>query len=167
MSHRGKRNSNGNAESVHSTASKTSGSIKDSSKNVPPRRFSASLKHFITAGALAIGLFVLKNFSGKNGPLPHGAYALCTPNGQNIYTVDSLNSKVQCMVVENSRIIDLGPLRQLFQMSIDLLLMVFFVKKATCRLGGRRGIALPQELVLLWHIFQFASFRQEQLWYRD
>ena len=113
MSRREKRSSSGKAESVHSTASKGPGSIKDSSKKAPPRRISASLKHLISVGTLAIGLLVFRNFGRKSGPLPHGTYALCSPSGQNIYTVDSQNSKVQCIVVENSRISDLGPLRSL------------------------------------------------------
>lgn len=39
-----------------------------------------------------------------------GTYALCSPNGPSIYTVNAKNEKVQCIVVEGSKVIDTGSL---------------------------------------------------------
>ncbi|KAH8119350.1 amidohydrolase family-domain-containing protein [Phellopilus nigrolimitatus] len=36
------------------------------------------------------------------------SYALCSPNGRAIYTVDDNNSKVQCLLVHNDRILETG-----------------------------------------------------------
>jgi hypothetical protein len=38
------------------------------------------------------------------------SYALCSRNGTRIYTVDAMNTKVQCAVIHNSKFVDVGPL---------------------------------------------------------
>lgn len=44
-------------------------------------------------------------------PLPV-TYALCSKEGDKIYTVDGNNSKTQCIIVQQSYIIDTGSLRK-------------------------------------------------------
>lgn len=37
-------------------------------------------------------------------------YALCTPNGKGIYTVDDANSLVECILIHHGTIVDTGDL---------------------------------------------------------
>jgi hypothetical protein len=46
--------------------------------------------------------------------LSENAYALCTPDANNIYTVDTNNTKTQCIVVSGPLIVDTGSVRQCF-----------------------------------------------------
>lgn len=46
---------------------------------------------------------------GNDVPLPP-SYALCTRDGDNIYTVDEENKRVQCLLVQDAHIIDAGSL---------------------------------------------------------
>lgn len=63
-----------------------------------------------TSVALALCLWLYnRRRSGILSVLPE-TYALCSPNGSNIYTVNAKNEKVQCIVVEGSKVVDMGNL---------------------------------------------------------
>lgn len=65
------------------------------------------LKLFSIA-TLASAIFWAKT-SRAPGSMP-ASYAVCSVEGEGIYTVDNRNSRVQCIVVNTTRIIDIGDL---------------------------------------------------------
>jgi hypothetical protein len=83
-----------------------------------PPKISSSLQHkpkssgriylLLSVVALAGFLFL---FSRTPSALSD-SYALCSRDGAKIYTVDETNSQTQCIVVQNSYIIDTGALRE-------------------------------------------------------
>ncbi|KAG5638423.1 hypothetical protein H0H81_012754 [Sphagnurus paluster] len=71
----------------------------------PPTSFSPKLRLGLFGIALASAVFLYAR------PAASPAYALCAQgNRKAIYTVDSSNSEVQCMVVRGARIVDTGDL---------------------------------------------------------
>lgn len=59
-----------------------------------------------------LSLVYLAFFTRQQAPLPD-AYALCSRDGQYIYTVDPVKPKVQCIVVQDSEIFDTGSIGML------------------------------------------------------
>lgn len=47
---------------------------------------------------------------GQAEPPPPGAYALCSPEGQQVYTVDATHPKARCFVVNGEYFVDVGTL---------------------------------------------------------
>lgn len=75
--------------------------------NTAPKSF---LGRSIFVAALSIGAFFILGRFYDYGP-KSDAYALCSPDGTaNIYTVDTINSRVQCIVVHNAVIKHTGSL---------------------------------------------------------
>lgn len=72
-----------------------------------------------SVGICALALLVY-TFHGRGGSgngsggyrAPPETYALCSRDGNHIYTVDAQNSKTQCIVVHESFIVDTGVLRK-------------------------------------------------------
>lgn len=62
---------------------------------------------FMVSVAISCAVFF---FYRKQQILLPESYALCSRSGQNIYTVDHFNSRVQCVVVHRSEIVDTGSL---------------------------------------------------------
>lgn len=85
--------------------------------SIPVNSVSSRLSHstrlvmsLATSVALALCLWLYsRRRTGILAVLPE-TYALCSPNGSNIYTVNAKNQKVQCIVVEGSKVIDMGSL---------------------------------------------------------
>lgn len=59
--------------------------------------------------SLAFSCVVFLLYRRQQGPLP-ASYALCSRSGQRIYTVDDAGSRVQCVAVHYSEIVDTGSL---------------------------------------------------------
>jgi hypothetical protein len=51
-------------------------------------------------------------FTSQSSTALSDTYALCSRDGNNIYTVDEKNSRTQCIVVHGSYIVDTGTLRK-------------------------------------------------------
>ncbi|KAI0266689.1 amidohydrolase family-domain-containing protein [Gloeopeniophorella convolvens] len=67
-----------------------------------------TLSRFLYASSAILSILYLAYASKRDRtPLPD-AYALCSPTGANIYTVDPDHPRVQCMVVQGSYIVDVG-----------------------------------------------------------
>jgi hypothetical protein len=66
------------------------------------------------------------------------SYALCSPGGRQIYTVDQSNTRVQCLVVHRSLIFDTGSLGTLIFCSSHkcTYLLIAFVRGCYTSLGG-------------------------------
>lgn len=90
-------------------------SVKSSSDKQPKSKIlnTSGILRLVSVSALvafASWIFSIAK-EGKPILLPE-SYALCSPNGQNIYTVDDHNTKVQCMLINRTRIIATGSLRE-------------------------------------------------------
>lgn len=64
----------------------------------------------LLAPILAGVVFNLKSYVFQDNP-PR-SYALCTPDGKNVYTVDASNTRTQCILVHKALIVDTGSLGQ-------------------------------------------------------
>jgi hypothetical protein len=71
----------------------------------PSRRWRWKL--LAAAVFLSVVAYQLPTQSGRD---PSATYALCSQDGNNIYTVDEANTSVECIVVQGSRIVDSGDL---------------------------------------------------------
>lgn len=72
---------------------------------VLPSWFSfARLGIFVISLAASVACFL---YSRKHLPLPN-SYAICSRSGAHIYTVDEVVPKVQCLVIDESFIVDSG-----------------------------------------------------------
>jgi hypothetical protein len=60
------------------------------------------------ASSVILSILCLAYFSGRGHTSLPDAYALCSPSGAHIYTVDPEQPRAQCMVVQGSRIVDVG-----------------------------------------------------------
>ena len=107
---------------------------------------SAGVAKHTTAGryllilvSLSISAFVFWRSSPSVSATP-GTYALCSPDGDNIYTVDDSTPRVQCLVVRDDSFVDTGSLGhlptslRLFRLSNHVLQMTFKTAGA-----GRKG----------------------------
>ncbi|KAF5370724.1 hypothetical protein D9758_002094 [Tetrapyrgos nigripes] len=65
----------------------------------------------LLAPILAGIVFNLKSYVFQDSP--PGSYALCTPDGKNVYTVDARNTRAQCILVHKAMIVDTGSLEQI------------------------------------------------------
>ncbi|KAF7374110.1 Amidohydro-3 domain-containing protein [Mycena sanguinolenta] len=116
--------------------------------------------------SIAVSLLALY-FSGRlASPSPHtGYYAICSRQG-NIYTVDHNNSRVDCIVVNNSVIIDTREPRY----QIRFFLAPLFIKSfsaATKKLHNAPIIHIPRNAVLVpglsdshGHLLEYGASRQ-------
>ncbi|KAJ7681284.1 amidohydrolase family-domain-containing protein [Mycena rosella] len=81
---------------------------RDNAARIPTKPISTSvaIAFSVVASVLAvgIGLRITDSTSHSQGPALAGYYAVCSRHG-NIYTVDSANSRVDCLVVNNSQIL--------------------------------------------------------------
>ncbi|KAG7090870.1 hypothetical protein E1B28_009951 [Marasmius oreades] len=73
----------------------------------PPSLFTATRILFLL-GAIGISYYL----RARVQPV---SYALCSAEGERIYTVDDTNSVVQCVLVHNSRVVHTGSLEQVSQ----------------------------------------------------
>lgn len=76
-------------------------------------RFSYGTGLAISLGASVVLALCLWLYSHRRTGVPAmlpETYALCSPKGSNIYTVNANNQKVQCIVVKGSKVIDMGSL---------------------------------------------------------
>ncbi|KAF8153667.1 hypothetical protein BJ912DRAFT_937591 [Pholiota molesta] len=73
----------------------------------PPSSRSWRWKLLAAAVFLSVVAYQLPTQSGRD---PSATYALCSQDGNHIYTVDESNTSVECIVVQGSRIVDSGNL---------------------------------------------------------
>ncbi|KAL0581839.1 hypothetical protein V5O48_000207 [Marasmius crinis-equi] len=91
---------------------------KISSEQGPPASPAApsslfkSSKFFLLLGAIVLSYFLRDRFFSVVSPSPADSYALCSAEGNKVYTVDNNNPAVQCIVVHRARIVDTGSLEQ-------------------------------------------------------
>lgn len=62
----------------------------------------------LLAASLTLSLYVILRYRSLS-TLPE-SYALCSPDGANIFTVDDAKPRAQCLVVHRSHFIDVGTL---------------------------------------------------------
>ncbi|KAH9924450.1 uncharacterized protein B0H18DRAFT_432452 [Fomitopsis serialis] len=58
--------------------------------------------------SLTLSLYALLRFRSLS--TPSESYALCSPRGANVFTVDDAKPRVQCLVVHHSHFTDVGTL---------------------------------------------------------
>ena len=68
-------------------------------------------RHLLALVSLSISAFFIFRSSFGTREAPH-SYALCSPDGDNIYTVDDVTPRVQCLVVHDGMFVDTGSLGQ-------------------------------------------------------
>ncbi|KIP08259.1 hypothetical protein PHLGIDRAFT_384520 [Phlebiopsis gigantea 11061_1 CR5-6] len=68
-------------------------------------------RHLLALVSLSISAFFIFRTSFATREASH-AYALCSPDGNNIYTVDDVTPRVQCLVVHDGKFVDIGSLGQ-------------------------------------------------------
>jgi hypothetical protein len=85
----------------------TSDSISASAKD---RSSIASRQILLVLVSLALSVTYLCYTHTRTGPAYQTDYALCSPDGALIYTVDEMSPSVQCLVVQNEHIVDVGSL---------------------------------------------------------
>lgn len=56
----------------------------------------------------AVALSALAFYTSRDATQHTSSYALCSKTSKDIFTVDELNSKVQCIVIHESYIVDSG-----------------------------------------------------------
>lgn len=71
-----------------------------------PHPESRSRGSIIILASLCLALFIY--FRPKTPTVLPELYALCSPDGANIYTVDVINPRVQCLVVRGPDFVDAG-----------------------------------------------------------
>ncbi|OCH90259.1 hypothetical protein OBBRIDRAFT_793498 [Obba rivulosa] len=91
------------------------------------------------------------------------SYALCTPNGANIYTVDDKNSKVQCLVVRNSHFVDAGPLYDVQRRWSDLMASENVTEELQVRYTGPQEIVVPGLTDSHAHVLEYGATQQMPL----
>ena len=69
---------------------------------------SVPLKRVVVFSALAISIFFW--FYIQVPPASVNCYAVCSRSGARVYTVDDVNSTVQCLVIQDEFIVDIGSL---------------------------------------------------------
>ncbi|THV06783.1 hypothetical protein K435DRAFT_848853 [Dendrothele bispora CBS 962.96] len=94
-----------------------------------------SRRLLLFCGGPILALFVFyvnsSNFQlFTTGPSPRSSFALCTPEGNNIYTVDADNSRTQCVLVHKARIVKTGSLDQV-QLHWDTSVVLHSIKSFT------------------------------------
>ncbi|KAF9264200.1 hypothetical protein L218DRAFT_1028925 [Marasmius fiardii PR-910] len=80
-----------------------------------PPSFYTTTRILFLLGAIGIAYYLRAQPTRITTGAPSGTYALCSSEGNKIYTVDDKNSVVQCIVVHRSRIFDTGSLEQVTQ----------------------------------------------------
>lgn len=70
-------------------------------------------RYLLALVSLSISAFFILRRSFAATEIPQ-TYALCSPDGSNIYTVDALTPRVQCLVVHDGKFIDTGSLGELY-----------------------------------------------------
>ncbi|KAF9071018.1 amidohydrolase family-domain-containing protein [Rhodocollybia butyracea] len=80
--------------------------------DVPPRRRASGA--LLRCSILVAALSITALFISRSNELNSHSYALCSPHdSQNIFTVDSVNSRVQCILVDKSQITRTGTLEHI------------------------------------------------------
>jgi hypothetical protein len=79
-------------------------------KQPPTSNKSGHRSFIILVGILALAIYAY--LASRSSMALSESYALCSRDGNNIYTVDEKNSQTQCIVVHGSYIIDTGALRK-------------------------------------------------------
>jgi hypothetical protein len=82
---------------------------------------------YVATALLAVVLAAYAYFQSPKAV--SGSYALCSRDGNKIYTVDAHNSRTQCIVIHGSYIIDTGLLRAF----ADIKLLHKSINKVRCR----------------------------------
>ncbi|ESK85235.1 hypothetical protein Moror_11382 [Moniliophthora roreri MCA 2997] len=104
-------------EKIEKIAEEQAKPAPDNFIRAPSNSSSSSYKTKILLLLGAVGAWYLLR-ARLAASVSHGApdsYALCTPDGDKIYTVDEKNSVVQCIVVHKKRIVDSGSLEHVKQ----------------------------------------------------
>lgn len=70
----------------------------------------ASHRLLLVLVSLVLSATYLYYVNRQTGPVLQTDYALCSPDGAHIYTVDESSPNVQCLVVQNEHIVDVGSL---------------------------------------------------------
>lgn len=70
-------------------------------------------RYLLALVSLSLSAFLILRISFAVTQIPQ-TYALCSPDGNNIYTVDTLTPRVQCLVVHDGKFIDTGSLGELY-----------------------------------------------------
>ena len=73
----------------------------------------------------SLGLALFMALRRRPSVLSH-SYALCSQQGDNIYTVDVNNARAECIVVEDSHIVDRGPLSRFSRLRRNIFEMTTF-----------------------------------------
>ena len=71
----------------------------------------AAGRYLLVLVSLSISAFIFLRTSYAP-PEPPSSYALCSPDGANIYTVDPAAPRVQCVVIDGDTFVDTGSLGQ-------------------------------------------------------
>lgn len=79
--------------------------IPDDTAKKPPISNTNATLFKMAAVAAVMSMIAYLISSGR-----HESYALCTPDGKGIYTVDGNNSLVECILVRQGHIVDSGDL---------------------------------------------------------
>ena len=95
---------------------KRSGALHVGSSDVsgfkqPPTSNKSGRRSFVILVGILVLIIYAYLASQSSTALSH-SYALCSRDGNNIYTVDENNSQTQCIVVHGSYIVDTGALRK-------------------------------------------------------
>lgn len=85
---------------------------------LPPSRSSGRLYLLFTA-LIASGLLYLSTRTSFFFSSLQSSYALCSPDGNHIYTVNEHNLRTQCIVVQKAHIADYGSLGKSFFFTIS------------------------------------------------
>jgi hypothetical protein len=89
----------------------TVGSSEVSGFKHPPTSNNSGRRSFLILVAILV-LSIYTYFAFQPSTALSDSYALCSRDGNNIYTVDEKNSQTQCIVVHGSYIVDTGGLRK-------------------------------------------------------
>ena len=64
-------------------------------------------RYLLALVSISITAFFILRLSFADTDIPQ-TYGLCSPDGTNIYTVDALTPRVQCLVVQDGKFVDTG-----------------------------------------------------------
>ena len=82
--------------------------LLSSVSSVRARSTTASRYLFVLVSfSISVFLILRNSFAPAQTP---DAYALCSPDGESIYTVDDVTPRAQCIVVHGGRFVDTGSL---------------------------------------------------------
>ncbi|EMD37766.1 hypothetical protein CERSUDRAFT_114429 [Gelatoporia subvermispora B] len=123
-------------------------------------------KHFLSVATASLLISILTVLAYRHYASPHvisSSYALCTPNGANIYTVDDSNPRVQCLVVQGSHFVDAGSLDIVKQRWRDRMALENTTGELQVRYTGSQQIVVPGLTDSHAHVLEYGATQQMPL----